>query len=180
MKRMQIEIRKATIKDIDAVNQIYTHIHDEIEKGSVQIGWIRDIYPIRATAEDALARGNLFVEEWGGQIVGTAIINQIQVDIYKEAVWQYQVPDDQIMVLHTLVIDPYSKGHGFGTAFVKFYEQYALEHGCSYLRMDTNERNVNAREFYKKLNYKEIGILPCVFNGIPDVNLVMLEKKVGL
>ncbi len=28
MKWMQIEIRKATIKDIDAVNQIYTHIHD--------------------------------------------------------------------------------------------------------------------------------------------------------
>lgn len=59
------------------------------------------------------------MEEWGGQIVGTAIINQIQVDVYENASWQYDV-------------------------------------------------------------YKEIGILPCVFNGIPDVNLVMLEKKVGL
>lgn len=33
MKWMQIEIRKATIQDIDAVNQIYTHIHDGIEIG---------------------------------------------------------------------------------------------------------------------------------------------------
>ena len=24
----------------------------------------------------------------------------------------------------------------------------------------------------------EIGILPCVFNGIPDVSLVLLEKKI--
>ncbi len=59
------------------------------------------------------------MEEWDRRIVGTAIINQIQMDVYENASWQYDV-------------------------------------------------------------YKEIGILPCVFNGIPDVNLVMLEKKVGL
>ena len=31
-------------------------------------------------------------------------------------------------------------------------------------------------ELYKKLGYKEVSIVPCVFNGIPDVNLVCLEK----
>ena len=30
---------------------------------------------------------------------------------------------------------------------------------------------------YKKLGYKEIGIVPVVFNGIPDVGLVLLEKN---
>ena len=29
---------------------------------------------------------------------------------------------------------------------------------------------------YKKLGYKEIGIVPTEFNGIPDVQLVLLEK----
>ncbi len=43
--------------------------------------------------------------------------------------------------------------------------------------MDTNELNQNARSFYKKLGYNEAGILPCVFNGIPGIKLVMLEKK---
>ena len=80
------------------------------------------------------------------------------------------------MVLHTLVIYPAVKGRGLGTAFVTFYEQYALEHGCRYLRMDTNERNAGARSLYKRLGYREIDILPCEFNGIPGVNLVLLEK----
>ena len=46
------------------------------------------------------------------------------------------------------------------------------------LRLDTNERNDRAREMYRKLGYKEIGIVPTVFNGIPNVNLVLLEKRI--
>ena len=81
------------------------------------------------------------------------------------------------MVLHTLVVDPHIKGHGYGTAFVNYYEQYAEEHGCRFLRMDTNVINASARKLYAKLGYKEPGIVPCVFNGIPNVQLVCLEKK---
>ena len=81
------------------------------------------------------------------------------------------------MVLHTLVISPNAFGKGYGKAFVKFYEDYALSQNCPYLRMDTNARNIRARAMYRKLGYREIGIVPCVFNGIADVQLVLLEKR---
>ena len=42
--------------------------------------------------------------------------------------------------------------------------------------MDTNARNRAARQLYAKLGYKEIGIVPTVFNDIPGVQLVLLEK----
>ncbi|MDO4299828.1 MAG: GNAT family N-acetyltransferase [Clostridia bacterium] len=176
---MPVKIRKAIASDIDTINEIYEHIHTEEEKGAVSTGWVRGVYPTRATAEEALARKDLFVEEIDGNVVGTAIINHLQADVYKEAAWQYDFPNEQIMVLHTLVIDPYAKGNGFGKAFVEYYEQYAIKQGCKCLRMDTNELNANARGFYKKLNYSEVDILPCLFNGIPDVKLVMLEKKLN-
>ena len=51
------------------------------------------------------------------------------------------------------------------------------ENGCPYLRMDTNARNKTARKLYAGLGYWEAGIMPCVFNGIPGVQLVCLEKK---
>lgn len=60
---------------------------------------------------------------------------------------------------------------------MKFYEDYARRSGSLCLRMDTNAKNENARRFYKKLGYSEVGIVPCVFNGIDGVNLVLLEKK---
>lgn len=176
---MQVKIRKALSSDIDIINDIYNRIHTEQENGRVYIGWIRGIYPTRTTAEKALLRDDLFVEESDGKIVGAAIINQTQLDTYRESDWQYVLPDEQVMVLHTLVIDPYSNGKGFGKRFVEYYERYAAEHGCSALRIDTNELNTNARSFYKKLGYHEVGILPCTFNGIPDIGLVLLEKKLN-
>ena len=176
---MPINIRKAVSRDLDAIAEIYEHIHTKIESGQAAVGWIRGVYPTRATAEAALDRGDLFVEELDGTVVAAAILNQTQVDIYADAPWQYDAPDEQVMVLHTLVVDPLVEVRGLGTAFVNYYEQYAREHGCPYLRIDTNALNINARRFYKKLHFNEIAILPCDFNGIPGIQLVLLEKKLS-
>lgn len=175
-------IRKATIRDLDAVASVYDHIHSAEESGAITTGWIRGIYPVRETASAALSRGDLFVQtdEIQGKetVVGTAILNQVQVDVYKDASWRYDVSDSQVMVLHTLAIDPNVRGCGYGRKFEEYYRQYAIKNGCRYLRIDTNVRNRDARGFYKKLGYEEVDILPCEFNGIPGVELVLLEKKI--
>lgn len=55
---------------------------------------------------------------------------------------------------------------------------YTLEHGCHVLRIDTNERKSAARAMYAKHGWREAGIVPCTFNGLPGVQLVCLEKKI--
>lgn len=172
-----MKIRKANINDIDAVAGIYSQIHTEEENGRVTIGWRRDVYPTVKTAEDALSRNDLFVMEDDTKVVGAAVINKIQVDVYSKAKWEFEADDNEVMVLHTLVITPSVSGRGYGKAFVAYYEQYAKDNGCRYLRIDTNEKNTGARALYKKLGYKEIDVLPCVFNGLKNVNMVLLEKK---
>lgn len=172
-------IRKATLEDIPAVEQIYSDIHTAEEKGHVTIGWKRSIYPTRGTALQALKRDDLYVQIDDGQTVGTAIINQTQVDVYRDGKWQYPAKDEEVMVLHTLIISPSAARKGYGRKFVDFYENYAKSCNCKYLRMDTNEKNTVARILYKKLGYSEIGIVPCVFNGLDGVNLVLLEKYIG-
>lgn len=172
-------IRKAVSSDLDAVVTIYNEILQLQEDGAIKVGWIRGVYPTRATAEDALRREDLFVIEKDGAILGSAIINQLQVDVYAKAEWRHEVDAEKVWVLHTLTISPKASGLGLGKQFIDFYESYALDHGCLALRMDTNERNLVARKMYKKLNYEEIDMVPTVFNGIPDVNLVLLEKYLG-
>lgn len=113
-----------------------------------------------------------------GVVQAAARINRIQVPEYANADWEYSdAQEDQIMVLHTLVVEPKSGGRGYGSAFVDFYEKHALEQGCPYLRMDTNEKNAAARRLYARSDYKEIGIVDCEFNGIAGVHLVCLEKS---
>ncbi len=169
-------IRKAREEDIKAVAAIYDELHDAEERGDITVGWRRGVYPTEMTAEDAFRRGDLFVDD-EECIVAAAIINKRQVDAYDGAAWRYPAQPDEVMVLHTLVVSPDASGMGYGKAFVAFYEAYAAENGCRYLRMDTNERNVRARAMYKKLGYEEIGIVPTLFNGIEGVGLVLLEKR---
>ena len=172
-----MEFRKAVPADLDAIAAIYDRIHTQEEAGETHIGWVRAIYPTRATAEAALAAGELFVLEDGGAVVASARINQEQVPEYRDAHWQTDAPDSQVMVLHTLTVDPACGGGGYGTAFVACYEDWARTHGCPYLRMDTNVKNTRARRLYAHLGYREAGVVPCVFNGITGVNLVCLEKN---
>ena len=172
-----MRVRKATSEDIPAIASLYDDIHSREEAGETTTGWLREVYPVWETAEAAVRRGDMFVQEDGdGNILGTGIINQIQVDVYSDGSWRYPADDDEIMVLHTLVISGRVKRKGLGEQFLKFYEDYAREHGCRYLRLDTNARNKAARAFYNKHGYEEIGIVPTVFNGIPGVDLVLLEK----
>lgn len=172
-----MNIRKAQIEDIPAVAAIYDDIHLCEEQGKAVIGWIRNVYPTAETATRQLS--NLFVMEDEGRIVASAIINQQQVPAYADAHWQVDAPDEGIMVLHTLTVDPHCGGKGYGKAFVTFYEDYAQQHGCHYLRMDTNAINQRARAMYRHLGYVEADIVNCTFNGIPNVKLVCLEKELS-
>ena len=169
-------IRRAEIGDLDAVEGIYNELHDAEERGDITIGWKRGIYPARSTAEDAIERNDLFVLEDDGEVRGAGIINHIQVDVYHGVPWDHEAEDDKICVLHTLVISPKAGRKGLGRQFVNFYEEYARGPGCHELRLDTNERNMIARAMYQKLGYKEIAVVPTVFNGIEGVNLVLFEK----
>ena len=168
--------RRAVPGDLDQIAAIYDAIHTEEESGRATIGWIRAIYPTRQTAAASIQAGDMYVAEEEGRIVASAKINKDQVDVYADANWSRDNAPDAVLVLHTLVVDPSYKGKGCGTRFVKFYEDMGRKLNCTALRMDTNERNAAARALYAGLGYKEVGIVPCDFNGIPGVQLVCLEK----
>lgn len=169
-------IRKATESDIPAVAEIYAHILANEDPAKPATGWLKGIYPVEATARAALGRDDLFVCIEDDKVVASAIINRTQVDVYADCKWSLECEDNEVMVLHTLTVEPACAGRGIGRKFVAFYEDYARGHNCKALRIDTNAVNITARGLYSKLGYTEVGIVPCVFNGIPNVMLVCMEK----
>ena len=172
-------IRLADESDLPAIDGIYDRIHSAEESGTLSIGWQRGIYPTGQTAREAQQAGELFVLEDGGRIVAAARINKTQMPAYAQINWKYPAGDDEVMVLHTLTVDPLFSGQGYGRQFIAFYERYAMEHGCLTLRIDTNAKNTVARAMYARHGYAESGIVPTVFNGISAVMLVCMEKRLG-
>ncbi|MFQ6937829.1 MAG: GNAT family N-acetyltransferase [Oscillospiraceae bacterium] len=140
METKTLTFRKAAASDLDAVTAIYDRLHAQEDAGRVTIGWVTGVYPIRFDAEQALARGDLYVCESEGRVAASGILNQRQVDVYTEGRWAYAAEDRDVFVLHTLTVDPDLSGRGIGCAFVQFYEDTARALGCTVLRMDTNEK----------------------------------------
>ena len=171
-------IRKATDKDIPGIAAIYDLVLRQEEIGLTSIGWQRGVYPTEDTARQGILRGDMFVyeDDITHRISAAAIINHIQVPSYADGNWSVDADGDEVLVLHTLVVSPKENGKGIGTAFVDFYERTAKERGCKTLRMDTQAKNTAARKLYHRLGYTEIGVVPCDFNGIEGIQLVLLEK----
>ena len=63
-----------------------------------------------------------------------------------------------------------------GDAFVDFFEETARKAGCICLRLDTGAFNPVSRPLYKKHGFREVGIVPITYLGIPGVELVLFEK----
>ena len=171
-----MQIRTATVADIDAISGIYEAIHQEEALGLTHTGWLRGIYPTRHTAEASVARGDMVVLEEEGRVCAAARINADQDSAYGVVSLPSPADPDRVLVIHTLVVDPACRGKGYAKALIAFYEAEALRLGRPFLRMDTNARNVRARAMYGSLGYREADIIPCEFNGIPGVELVCLEK----
>lgn len=170
-------IRLAKEDDLNAIEKIYNALHDLEEQGLSTTGWQRKIYPTRNGAKAAVDAGEMYVLEAEGSIVAAAKINQEQEPDYVKVKWDRKASVNEIMVIHTLVVDPSYRGKGYAKSFMEFCESFAREKGCIELRLDTNERNKVARNLYKSLGFHEIGVVPTVFNGIEGVRLVMLEKS---
>lgn len=169
--------RIASLQDLPAIAEIYDDIHSMEEAGPRQVGWIRSIYPTEDTARAAIEAGEMYVLEKNGEVVAAGKVNKEQMPAYAQVNWLHEAEDEQVMVLHTLVVSPKESGKGYGSEFVAEYEAMALQNSCPFLRIDTNAINSRARRMYKKLGYTEAGVIPCVFCGIPNVNLVCLEKR---
>ena len=104
-------IRPAAAHDLARIEEIYDAIHTAEEAGNVSIGWVRGVYPTRATAQAALDAGELFVLESDGTVYAAGRINSEQVPVYAEVPWAHDAAPEQVLVLHTLVVDPAAAGH---------------------------------------------------------------------
>lgn len=170
--------RKATVADLDGVWEIFDRVLVGEETGRTCVGWVRGIYPTPELFATSLEEGILFVCEQDGMIAAAARINQVQSEEYSRVPWTILAPPNKVMVLHTMAVHPDMQGRGIATEFVRFYEDYAAEHGCTCLRLDTNATNKPGRALYPKLGYHEVGVVPCTFNGIEGVNLFCYEKSI--
>lgn len=147
-------IRKATFDDIELIEDTYNeHFKHEIEHGAFTI-FKKGIYPTAKDAERAVNAGALYVYEEDNNIAGSIIVDKVQPAEYSGITWGQDLMNDEVMVIHLLMVRPSMAGRGIASSLVKYAMELAKNNSCKALRLDTGSQNIPAIALYKKLGFQ--------------------------
>ena len=111
-------IRKATFDDIELIEDTYNeHFKHEMKHGAFTI-FKKGIYPTRKDAERAVNHGTLYVYEENNSIAGSMIVDKVQPAEYTKITWGQTFANDEVMVIHLLIVRPSKTGKGIATSQV--------------------------------------------------------------
>ena len=96
--------------------------------------------PMDADYDAAVAGGDAWVADDGGQIVGLLVL----------------VPSDEHVLVENVAVEPARQGEGIGRALLAFAEQRAAELGVSEMRLYTHVLMTENQALYTRLGYVEV------------------------
>lgn len=147
-------IRPAEITDLDSIEDAYhEHFVHERQHGAYTV-FREGVYPTRKDAEKAFTENALFVYEENGSILGSIILNDVQPEEYIKIDWPSRAADNQVKVIHLLMVRPSAAGKGIGSALINFVSGLAKQQSCTAIRLDTGAQNTPAAALYKKLGFE--------------------------
>ena len=118
-------IRKAILKDVNSIEDTYNeHFQYELNHTAFTV-FKKGVYPTKDDAERAIYAGALFVYEENGTIVGSIIIDKVQPIEYATIPWKEKLSEDEVMVIHLLMVRPSMSGKGIASSLIKFATELA-------------------------------------------------------
>ncbi|WP_160673196.1 GNAT family N-acetyltransferase [Clostridium sp. C8-1-8] len=149
-------IEKATLKDTDELEVLYDSINDYLSETINYAGWKKGLYPVRENAINGIKEDNLFVLRINDEIAGSIILNNHQEAAYYGVDWGVQAKDEEVMVIHTFVVNPKYLRNGVGEKLLTFAKEYFKEQGCKALRLDVSINNAPAIALYEKCGFRYV------------------------
>lgn len=145
-------MRKAVIADIKNVMEIIKETIVEMHSyGNYQ--WDEN-YPQEKDFLNDIQKGDLFVIEREGKLVGFVCINKVEPVEYNGLNWSL---NDDVMVVHRMAVNPAYRKNGIGTELMKFADELALKNNIRYLKTDTYSLNSKMNRLFEKCGHKLVG-----------------------
>ncbi len=160
-------VRKTKIDDIDRVMEIISLTREYFKVEGIP-QW-QGAYPERERILDDVSRGESYVCEKDGMVVGvSAIISGIEPDYLKifEGAWRN---DRNYVCMHRVAVHPDAKGTGVAAMLVEKACMIARNYGIFDIKCDTHEVNINMRRMLEKNGFEYCGIIYLSSDGEPRV-----------
>lgn len=145
-------MRKAVMEDTKGIMEIIKETISEMRTYN-NIQW-DESYPQEKDFMNDIQRGDLYVAEREGKLVGFVCINKVEPVEYDELKWPL---NEDCMVVHRMAVNPNYRRSGIGTELMKFADELALANNIRYLKTDTYSINTKMNLLFTKCGYDLVG-----------------------
>lgn len=140
-----VRIRDATRGDVPRIVALYrtdelTRKHHGTGDADVEPG-----YYAAFEAIDADARNRLLVAEHDGVIRGSFQLTYVP---------DMQPDGRDVAIIENVIVDGASRGAGIGSAMMRWAVKEARRHGCSQVKLTSNNKRADAHRFYARLGFE--------------------------
>lgn len=156
-----MQIRKSTIQDLKAIEQLYAEAREFMKENGNPTQW-GDNYPSTDLIREDIESQVSYVCEKEGEIIATFFYMKRMDDptyhVIEDGSWMSEEPYG---VIHRITTKRGTKGVA-SFCITHCYEE------CGHLRMDTHENNIPMQHLLEKLGFEKCGII-YVANGSPRI-----------
>ncbi|MBT2160168.1 GNAT family N-acetyltransferase [Zobellia barbeyronii] len=146
-------VRSAKLSEIPEILNITRACAAAMIKNGIY-QWNED-YPNKEAFQLDIERGELYVLEEDGQIIGTIVLSTLMDEEYVPIEWL--TPSDKNIYIHRVSVHPDLQGKGYAQELMTFAEDYARKNSFASVRLDTFSQNKRNQKFYETRGFERLG-----------------------
>ena len=170
-----MKIIRAEEKEFQKVRDFYYEVIDAVGDAGDSVGWKKDIYPSPEFLMDSIRKGELFLAEEDGKLIGAMVVNHAFNEEYRSVNWPTEAEDSEITVIHALAVLPSCRKKGVAKQMVREVIQMAGENGQKVIRLDVLRGNKNAEKLYAGLGFQYLHTLPMYYEDTGRTEFELYE-----
>lgn len=163
MERKDLIIREAKPSDLLGIMYLLRQTVLEMNKRGY-VHW-NMAYPDYDVLSRDIEKNSLFVIKEKGYLVGVFVLNNEQVEEYKNVTWANDLTKS--IIIHRMMVHPGWKGKNIEAEMLIFIEKYSKEKGYEAIRLDLAGSNLDEMNFFKANAFEEKGEFMMNYQKVP-------------
>mgnify|MGYP004476088787 FL=1 len=168
-------LKEVSIKDLDQIRALYWRLLDSSPKYGQILQWKKNIYPNDDDWNSYIVKGEMYLILKDVDVIGAVAVTNAQSKEYRKIHWKVKADDQDVAVVHLLMVLPEYQGDGAATAALDEIIKLAADKKKKAVRLDAIGTNVPAQKLYEKYGFANCGTAQEYYESTGETEFVFYE-----
>ena len=170
-----LRLKEVSIKDLDQIRTLYWRLLDSSPKYGQILQWKKNIYPNDDDWNSYIVKGEMYLILKDMDVIGAVAVTNAQSKEYRKIHWRVKADDQDVAVVHLLMVLPEYQGDGAATAALDEIIKLAADKKKKAVRLDAIGTNVPAQKLYEKYGFVNCGTAQEYYESTGETEFVFYE-----